>query len=349
MTPRRIASEGKISFELVEQAIRDMTSEGGKFFGQTAAAAGTLEGKVSTLESAFENLKDAVGQDFLGGAKSGTDALSGSFDNLARMIRSVQRGEDKLGKRISINPLNPVRLIMGGLTDQFTQLPPEVQAAQTKAADAKAAKEAEKARQDELNKKRKDFEAQLTAIQKDAANDRLETEERIKLLKEQQATFEKANGYEEALKVAKEIANLENEQWKKENQLIDQAAKEKMRYEEEVSRIVEERHLNSMKREEQIAYLKKKEAQALAEEDYGRAQELLRMRSTLQDAAPSTSTLGVADQFRRNGALSGYFAPRIQEKTLSVAEQSRNFLMRIADNTTKLKQLEPGESWDGLE
>ena len=68
-------SKGLISFEMVEQAFIDATSEGGKFFGLMEKQADTLPGKLSTLEGAVTDLKREFGEALLPAVKPLVDLL----------------------------------------------------------------------------------------------------------------------------------------------------------------------------------------------------------------------------------------------------------------------------------
>lgn len=59
---KKLASEGKIGFAELEKAFRNMTSEGGRFFGLTEAQSKTLSGRISTLQGDFDNLRRAIGE-----------------------------------------------------------------------------------------------------------------------------------------------------------------------------------------------------------------------------------------------------------------------------------------------
>jgi tape measure domain-containing protein len=57
--------KGNISFEMVEQAFRDATAEGGLFFNLTEELSTSTAGRISTLEGNFDALKRGIGEGLL--------------------------------------------------------------------------------------------------------------------------------------------------------------------------------------------------------------------------------------------------------------------------------------------
>jgi len=62
---KKLASEGKISFKNLEEALEAMTNEGGNFNGQMARLAQTLPGQLSTLQGYFDSLLRDLGEETL--------------------------------------------------------------------------------------------------------------------------------------------------------------------------------------------------------------------------------------------------------------------------------------------
>lgn len=86
---RELASEGKITFPLLDQAFRNLTSEGGKFANQMKAQSGTLLGLWSTL-------KDAIGETLTELGKPVVDVLKpmllgaiAAADGLKAMVQAL--------------------------------------------------------------------------------------------------------------------------------------------------------------------------------------------------------------------------------------------------------------------
>lgn len=81
---KKLASEGKISFDTLETAFANLTSEGGRFEGLTQRLSESTAGRVSTLEGNFTALKRSIGEGLLpvfeavvGGALSFINVLKG--------------------------------------------------------------------------------------------------------------------------------------------------------------------------------------------------------------------------------------------------------------------------------
>ena len=55
-------SAGAISAQMVQQAFIDATSEGGKFFNMSQNAAGTINGQISMLQDALDNMFNSIGK-----------------------------------------------------------------------------------------------------------------------------------------------------------------------------------------------------------------------------------------------------------------------------------------------
>jgi tape measure domain-containing protein len=354
-----LASEGKITADMMERAIRAMTSEGGKFYGQTAAAAATLEGKISTLESAFTSLKDAMGDTMLSDSKSMVDLLTVSFSNLEKSIRGTKDaaggGSEKgfISQLADISKHIPGINGAGGISSQLEMfselnelakkspggwkdlLPGPQSIFVDQGSDNQADKDAYKAASDkaksdadELAKRREGYEAELANIAKQAARDRLTTEQQVAELRKDQEFFVSAGAFDEAIKVYEKIAKLDQSRWDEENKKIDEAAKKKLSYEQQIFDIAEAGVLKRLSKEQQIAYLRQQEAQALAGQDYDRAKDLLGKRASLEGTREAA--MGVADSLRRVGGGGGYYAPaRVQEKALTVAEKSQKVLEDI--------------------
>ncbi len=79
-------SEGKISVEMLQNAFKTATEEGGKFHGMLNGMANGLEGSFSNLEGAFQKLFNDLGQEIEGpiveGANLATEAVNGLAENL---------------------------------------------------------------------------------------------------------------------------------------------------------------------------------------------------------------------------------------------------------------------------
>lgn len=72
----QMVSRGEIGFDLVEEAFKSMTDEGGKFFDLMDAQSKTFLGQVSNIEDSFIILGREMGEVFLPIAKTVAEALS---------------------------------------------------------------------------------------------------------------------------------------------------------------------------------------------------------------------------------------------------------------------------------
>lgn len=362
-----MVAAGKISANLMEAALHDLTSEGGKFFGQTEIASQTLEGKLSTLESAFNSLKATIGDTANGPTKDLAEGLTVVAQNFEAVLKYRKEAANFHAKESVRNASNgkgswwdEIKWAGGAMLDTAGGYAKSIGSFFTGSKNASSifadnatpdvsAEEAETRKQEEENIaiRRRQYLEDIQGIEDQTLFDRKSTEEQIVALREKQANLLKNNSYDLALKEAEKIAKLENKAWEDEQKKIDDAGKKKLSYEEEVRAIAEERYLRSMSREQQIAHLRRQEADALAQQDYDRARDLLRQRATIEDSTKKNPTMGVADSMRRVGGGGGYFAPqRIQEKTLSVAEQANKYLASIESGIKELQV--PSNSWDEL-
>lgn len=88
-------SDGKISFDMVKQAMIDATSEGGRFYGLMEEQSETLNGKLSTLDDTWKLVSKNIGDLFVPAAKTGIQWLInlGNFvqDLTNKLIESRNR------------------------------------------------------------------------------------------------------------------------------------------------------------------------------------------------------------------------------------------------------------------
>ena len=87
----RISSR-MVSFEMVNQVFKDLTSEGGKFYKMQETQAETLRGKISNLTDAYEVMLNEMGSKKSGFLKGSVDALRGlmtHWEAVGKAITSV--------------------------------------------------------------------------------------------------------------------------------------------------------------------------------------------------------------------------------------------------------------------
>ena len=86
---RKEMEEGKISFQMVKQAMIDATSEGGRYYGLMEAQSKTLNGLLSTNADAWGQVAKNIGDIFMPAAKGGIEWL-------IKLGKQVQKLTDKL-------------------------------------------------------------------------------------------------------------------------------------------------------------------------------------------------------------------------------------------------------------
>ena len=79
-----------VPFEMVAKVMKDLTSEGGKFYNMQEVQAETLRGKISNLKDAYEVMLNEIGS-------AHTEKLKGAVD----MVRKMMQNYDDLGKTIA--------------------------------------------------------------------------------------------------------------------------------------------------------------------------------------------------------------------------------------------------------
>lgn len=82
----------EIPFEMVEEAFRRMTSEGGKFYQMQEVLSKTLAGQINILKGRWENLMYAIGQSqdtMLKGAVSSISNLIANYEDAGKFVRQL--------------------------------------------------------------------------------------------------------------------------------------------------------------------------------------------------------------------------------------------------------------------
>lgn len=83
---KKLGSEGKITFPMLEKAFIALTSSGGRFEGMMAQMANTTEGKISNMKDAWESLKVAFGEGMNEGVKKWVDNIGGGLSSAEEMV-----------------------------------------------------------------------------------------------------------------------------------------------------------------------------------------------------------------------------------------------------------------------
>ena len=84
-----LVSEGKVTFETVEQAFKNMTSEGGKFAGLTDSVFNTVNGKISNLGDSIYQMFNEIGKKTEGLMNTGLNVASSLVDNYQQIGRVI--------------------------------------------------------------------------------------------------------------------------------------------------------------------------------------------------------------------------------------------------------------------
>ena len=100
-----------ITFEMVEGALKDVTSAGGRFYGAIEKGSATTEGKIAKLGDTVLGLKVAFGTGFNEGLKSALDATSAFLPQFEARFAAAG---DFLGQALTES--------IGGDTDKFAAL-----------------------------------------------------------------------------------------------------------------------------------------------------------------------------------------------------------------------------------
>jgi len=93
---------GQISFSMVKQAMIDVTSEGGRFYGMMDKQSKTLEGTLSTMQDKWDLVAKEIGDVFLPVAKKAVNALSAMADATLNTIKWLESEKSTLmGLKVS--------------------------------------------------------------------------------------------------------------------------------------------------------------------------------------------------------------------------------------------------------
>jgi tape measure domain-containing protein len=85
----KMAEQGKIGFNELQQAIMNMTSEGGQFFNLMEKQAGSLTGLVSNLGDAWDRMLNDIGQSNEGVIADSIKGLTSLVDNYEDVIKII--------------------------------------------------------------------------------------------------------------------------------------------------------------------------------------------------------------------------------------------------------------------
>jgi hypothetical protein len=86
-----MASDSKLSFKDIEGAFKDMTGEGGRFFGMMENQSKTLNGQLSNMSDSWEQLKISIGESQSGIIKSTVSMVSDMIGEMNMAIKMQSR------------------------------------------------------------------------------------------------------------------------------------------------------------------------------------------------------------------------------------------------------------------
>lgn len=86
-------SKKQIPFEMVEEAFKRMTSEGGKFYNMQEVLVNTLQGKIGKLRDVWQQALYDIGQ-------SNSGLLKGAVDTITNLVSSLSKVGDEIGALI---------------------------------------------------------------------------------------------------------------------------------------------------------------------------------------------------------------------------------------------------------
>lgn len=93
---RKEMEEGRISFQMVAQAMRDAASEGGRYFGLMEQQSQSLNGRLSTLGDTWEQVAKSIGDVFAPTAKTAVNALIAIGEQTQKTIEWLKSEQSTL-------------------------------------------------------------------------------------------------------------------------------------------------------------------------------------------------------------------------------------------------------------
>ena len=93
---RKEMEEGRISFQMVAQAMKDAASEGGRYFGLMEQQSQSLNGRLSTLGDTWEQVAKSIGDVFAPTAKTAVNALIAIGEQTQKTIEWLKSEQSTL-------------------------------------------------------------------------------------------------------------------------------------------------------------------------------------------------------------------------------------------------------------
>jgi tape measure domain-containing protein len=88
---KKLGSEGKISFDMLDQVFKNLTSDGGKFSGLMNAQSQTLSGKWSNFNDQLDKTALLLGDNMSKSAKAITDMMSSALSSFNEWLEKINK------------------------------------------------------------------------------------------------------------------------------------------------------------------------------------------------------------------------------------------------------------------
>ncbi len=93
---RKEMEDGRVTFQMVRQAMADAASEGGRYFGLMEQQSQSLNGRLSTLGDTWEQVAKSIGDAFAPAAKTAVNALITLGENVQKTIEWLKSEQSTL-------------------------------------------------------------------------------------------------------------------------------------------------------------------------------------------------------------------------------------------------------------
>lgn len=112
---RKEMEDGRISFQMVRQAMADAASEGGRYFGLMEQQSNSLNGRLSTLGDTWEQVANNIGNAFLPIAKAAVNSLI----KLGEAVLNLQEKMKEFTKTARMSTADSQRQFASGMASEY--------------------------------------------------------------------------------------------------------------------------------------------------------------------------------------------------------------------------------------
>lgn len=112
---RKEMEDGRISFQMVRQAMADAASEGGRYFGLMEQQSNSLNGRLSTLGDTWEQVANNIGNAFLPIAKAAVNSLI----KLGEAVLNLQEKMQEFTKTARMSTADSQRQFASGMASEY--------------------------------------------------------------------------------------------------------------------------------------------------------------------------------------------------------------------------------------